>query len=90
MLEALVTEETRKLPPRTYSLIDLAQRSKLNLSQEQRDFIGEINNASIAARYPDDLVKMVAQYPDTVAREYLEATKDLIAWLRQDPRLQAS
>jgi HEPN domain-containing protein len=89
-LKALVTEATQKLPPRTHSLIDLAQRGRPSLSQEQRDFIGKINNASIAARYPDDLSKMVAQYPETVTREYFETTKELIAWLRQDPRLQAS
>ena len=90
MLKALVTEETRTLPPRTHNLIDLAQRSKLGLSQTQRDFIGKINNASIVTRYPDDLLEMVVQYPETVAREYLEQTKELIAWLRQDPRLQMS
>jgi HEPN domain-containing protein len=90
MLKALVTEETRTLPPRTHNLIDLAQRSKLGLSQTQRDFIGKINNASIVTRYPDDLLEMVVQYPETVAREYLEQTKELITWLRQDPRLQMS
>lgn len=89
-LKALVTEETRSLPPRTHNLIDLAQRSRPDLSQTQRDFIGKMNNASIATRYPDDLSQMVVQYPETVAREYLEQTKELIAWLRQDPRLQRS
>ena len=89
-LKALVTEETRALPPRTHNLIDLAQRSRLDLSQMQRDFIGRINSASIVTRHPDDLSQMVIQYPETVAREYLEQTKELIAWLRQDARLQMS
>ena len=56
----------------------------------QRDFIGRINSASIVTRHPDDLSQMVIQYPETVAREYLEQTKELIAWLRQDARLQMS
>jgi hypothetical protein len=68
----------------------LAQRSRLGLSQAQRDFIGKMNNASIATRYPDDLSQMVVQYSETVAREYLKQTKELIAWLRKDPRLQMS
>ncbi len=89
-LKALVTEETRKLPPRTHNLIDLAQRARLVLSQERRDFIGKINSASVVTRYPDDLSQMVSQYPATVARDYLENTKELIAWVRQDPRLQPS
>ena len=90
MFKALVTEETRMLPPRTHNLVDLAQQGKLNLSQAQRDFIGKINNASIATRYPADLVQLMAQYSAPVVRDYLEQTQEIITWLRQDPRLQTS
>jgi HEPN domain-containing protein len=87
-LKALVTEETQKLPPRTHNLIDLAQRAHVILSQEQQDFFGKINNTSVIVRYPDDLAAMVSQYPEVIARDYLERTKELITWLRQDQRLQ--
>jgi HEPN domain-containing protein len=89
-LKALLTEETRRLPPRTHNLIELAQRAKLVLSQEQQDFIGKINNTSVVVRYPDNLSAMVSQYPEAVAREYLQSTKELITWVRQDQRLQTS
>ena len=87
-LKALMTEETQKLPPRAHNLIDLAQRARVILSQEQQDFLGKINNTSVVVRYPDDLSAMVSQYPETIARDYLERTKELITWVRQDPRLQ--
>ena len=87
-LKALVTEETQKLPPRTHNLIDLAQRAQVVLSQEQQDFLGKINNTSVVVRYPDDLSAMVSQYPEAIAQDYLERTKELILWVRQDPRLQ--
>jgi HEPN domain-containing protein len=87
-LKALVTEETQKLPPRTHNLIDLAQRAHVVLSQEQQDFLGKINNTSVAMRYPDDLAALVSQYPEAIARDYLERTKELITWLCQDLRLQ--
>ncbi len=87
-LKALVTEETQKLPPRTHNLIDLAQRARVVLSQEQQDFLGKINNTSVVVRYPDDLSALVSQYPEAIARDYLERTKELITWVRQDPRLQ--
>jgi hypothetical protein len=58
------------------------------LSQEQQDFLGKINNTSVVVRYPDDLSAMVSQYPAAIAQDYLERTKELILWLRQDPRLQ--
>ena len=87
-LKALVTEETQQLPPRTHNLIDLAQRAQVVLSQEQQDFLGKINNTSVVVRYPDDLAAMVSQYPEAIAQDYLERTKELILWVRQDPRLQ--
>ena len=87
-LKALVTEETQKLPPRTHNLIDLAQRAHVVLSQEQQDFLGKLNNTSVVVRYPDDLSAMVSQYPEAIAQDYLERTKELILWVRQDPRLQ--
>lgn len=87
-LQALLTEERQKLPPRTHNLIDLAQRAQLLLSQEQQDFLGKLNNTSVVVRYPDDLAAMVTQYPEGIARDYLERTKELILWTRQDPRLQ--
>jgi hypothetical protein len=40
---------------RTPNLIDLAQRARLVLSQEQQDFLGKINETSVIVRYPDDL-----------------------------------
>ena len=89
-LKALVTEEMQKLPPRTHNLIDLAQRAHVVLSQEQQDFLGKINNTSVSVRYPDDLSAMVSQYPEAIARDYIERTKELILWVRQDPRLQTS
>ncbi|MCK4303717.1 MAG: HEPN domain-containing protein [Candidatus Eisenbacteria sp.] len=89
-LKAVVTEETRELPPRTHNLIDLARRGKLALSQAQQDFIGKINDASVVTRYPDNLSRIVDDYPEPIARQYSVETKELIEWIRQDPRLQAS
>lgn len=89
-LKALVTEETRELPPRTHNLIDLTRRGKLMPSRWQQDFIGRINDASVVTRYPDDLSRIVADYPEPVAREYLRETKELIQWILQDPRLLRS
>lgn len=89
-LKALVTEESRKLPPRTHNLIDLARRANVVLSQEQQEFLGKLNNTSVAVRYPDDLSAMVSQYPATVVRDYLKRTREIITWIRQDQRLQPS
>lgn len=59
-------------------------------SQEHLDFIGKLNNASIPTRYPEDLAKTISVYPKAVAEHYLEKTKEVMAWLKQDPRLKKS
>jgi HEPN domain-containing protein len=89
-MKAVVSEETQKLPPRTHDLLSLLQRAHLTPSQEYLHFLSDINDASVVTRYPDDLSKLVSQYPEPVAREYWEKAKEVIAWIRQDPRLQAS
>ena len=89
-LKALVSEETQQLPPRSHNLIRLAQLGKCALPQEQRDFLGKMNDASVVTRYPEDLPGIVGQYSEPVAREYLQEAKEVIAWIRRDPRLQKS
>jgi hypothetical protein len=46
--------------------------------------------ATETSRDPADLAQLMAQDSDTVARDYLEQTREIITWLRQDPRLQTS
>ena len=90
MLKAVISEETQTLPPRTHNLIDLARRAKLAPSAEHQEFIGKLADASVATRYPEDLSELLPQYPEAVTQEYLKSTKEVIAWIRRDPRLQAS
>ncbi len=89
-LKALISEETQKFPPRIHDLIDLAQRARLAPSQQQREFIARLSDASVVTRYPDDLSQMMSQYPESLARQYLEETKELVRWIRLDPRLGLS
>lgn len=52
------------------------------------EFLGKINNASVPTRYPEDLQRMLTQYPESVVRDYLEETEEVLKWLRQHPNLQ--
>lgn len=87
MLKAHVTEATQAIPIKTHDLIVLVKHSGLALPQEYLEFIGKINNASVPTRYPDDLQQMIAQYPESVARDYLARTEEVIQWLKQHPNL---
>lgn len=88
MLKAHVTEATQSLPPKTHDLIYLVKKSGLVLPQSYLEFIGKLNNASVPTRYPEDLQRMLVQYPEPIVRDYLEKTEEVLQWLRQHPNLK--
>ena len=79
---------TLAIPAKTHDLIYLVRKSGLSLPQSHLEFIGKINNASIPTRYPDDLQRMLREYPEPIVRDYLEQTREVFRWLRQHPNLQ--
>ncbi len=88
ILKAHVTEITQTVPAKTHDLIYLIKKSGLALPQSYLEFIGKINNASIPTRYPEDLQRMLEQYPDSVARDYLKMTEEVVRWLKQHANLK--
>ena len=48
------------------------------------------DTASIPTRYPDDLQRSLKEYPEPVAKDYLNHTVELIQWLKQHPNLSES
>ena len=81
-MKAIITEDTKKLPPKTHDLIYLADLTSIRFPANLLDFIGKINSASIVTRYPEDIKKAVAAYSETVASDYLDKTKEAVNWLR--------
>lgn len=88
MLKAHVAEATQSIPAKTHDLIYLVKKSGLVVPQSYLEFIGKINNASVPTRYPEDLQRIIAQYPEAIARDYLERTEEVLQWLRQQPNLK--
>lgn len=86
MLKAYYVDTKEAIPPRTHDLIYLVKHSGLGLPQVYLEFVGKINNASVPTRYPDDLQQMIAQYPQGVARKYLEDTEEVLNWIRRRQR----
>jgi HEPN domain-containing protein len=70
-------------------LIYLVKASKLELPERYLDFVGKINTASIPTRYPDDLQRSLKEYPESIARDYLNQTQEIIKWLKQHQNLKA-
>lgn len=87
VLKAAVAEATGQPAPRTHDLIALAQRASLDLERGYQRFVGKLNDAGVAARYPEDMRKAMKDYTEDVARGYLRQTEELAHWLRAHPLL---
>jgi HEPN domain-containing protein len=90
ILKAIAAEAKGQTPPRTHDLLHLLGLGGVNPSHEHLDFLGKLNNASIPTRYPEDLAHVIAAYTKEVAENYLEKTREVAGWLKQDPRLRQS
>ena len=89
-LKAIAAEVQGRIPPKSHDLLYLVTLGSVKPSQAHLDFIGKLNNASIPTRYPEDLAKTISVYPKKVAEDYFERTKEVVQWLKQDPRLKRS
>jgi HEPN domain-containing protein len=83
ILKAHVTEVTQSIPAKSHDLIYLLKKAELDLPLPYLDFIGIINSASIPTRYPEDLQRALHEYPEPIAREYLQRTQETLQWLKQ-------
>ena len=87
-LKAIICEETNKVPPKTHDLIYLINLGKIVLPNDLLDFVGIINNASVVTRYPEDLSKIISNYPKEITQKYLNKTLEVIKCIKKDPRLK--
>lgn len=83
MLKALVSEAAEAPAPRSHDLIYLVKRSGIVPDSGRMQFIGLLNNASTATRYPEDMERAINDYPVDVAEDYLRKTEDVISWLKK-------
>ena len=89
-LKAVVSEVTGKYAPRTHNLLDLVNLARLTPTPEQREFLTELNDASIPTRYPEDLREAVRVFTRARVFRILQQAQETIAWIRSHPSLAES
>jgi len=87
-LKAVVNEESGQLPPKSHDLLYLAKLGVVEFPGELLDFVGKLNGAHIATRYPEDLQRMLSVFTEEIAAHYLAKTREAVTWLKQDSRLK--
>ena len=88
MIKAVISTEVKELPPRSHSLLFLAQKASIQFPDELQDFIELLDNVSVVTRYPEDLKTMSREFNKKKAEEVFSMTRRTLKWLRRDNRLK--
>lgn len=81
LLKALIVEKTGEPAPYLHDLLDLANVAKIELSEEQRELLREINTFNIRARYDNYKSEFYKRATRNYTLEYFELADKLYLWL---------
>ncbi|HBG28132.1 MAG: hypothetical protein A2Y10_06580 [Planctomycetes bacterium GWF2_41_51] len=77
ILKAHVCKNTGKIAPKLHNLVRLSEIAGLELSEENIDFLAEMNQFNLEGRYP---VPSLPEISNQEAKEYLKNTKEVLEW----------
>lgn len=80
-LKAFWVRDSKKRVPRIHNLLEIAQATHLNLSEEQKKLLEEITTFNILGRYPDVKLKFYRRCTQEFTTTWFEKTKRLYLWL---------
>ena len=74
-----------EMPPRIHDLSKLAIRAKLMaaMSEEQQDFIEELNPLNIEARYPEYKEQISKTLTPDKCKRFIAETERLLFWIKE-------
>ena len=81
LLKALVVKETGEPAPFVHDLLDLANIAKIELSEEQKELLREINTFNIRARYDNYKSEFYERATRNYTIKHFESADKLYLWL---------
>jgi HEPN domain-containing protein len=74
-----------EIPPKIHDLSKLAIRAKLidTMSEEQQDFIEELNPLNIEARYPECKEQLTQTLTPERFKSIIAGTEELLCWIKE-------
>jgi len=82
-LKALYVKDTEnQTPPRIHNLVKIAEKTKLQLNEEQRIFLDEVNDFNIEIRYPDFKLTFQIKCTEEYTKTRFLKIKKYYIWLR--------
>lgn len=81
VLKAFYVRDKKEAPPWIHNLVRLAENTLLKLSDEQREFLAEVNGFNIEIRYPDYKQSFSKLCTKEFSEEYFKKIKEFYQWL---------
>ena len=81
-IKGLYCERLKEEPPKVHNLVYMLNRIGIKPSEETGKFIVKLNEANIAARYPDDMEKLQKNYTQLVVQDILIRSKEVLQWIK--------
>ncbi len=81
-LKALFEYRLDRYSPRTHNLVYLLNNMGIRPDKKKARAIARLNEANIAARYPESLEILRIHYTRKVAEEMIQESGDIIKWIR--------
>jgi len=80
------------LPPKIHHLMRLADQGGLFaiMSEEQKNFIAQLNPLNIEARYPERKEHIASVLSAKVCQEIMQEAEGLLCWIKEQLGLQSS
>jgi len=80
ILKAHICKYTQKIAPKIHNLIRLAEIAGLSLTEDNIDFLAEMNEFNLEGRYPASFFPPVSIEE---AKDYIKKTQETLQWFRQ-------
>ena len=71
-----------EIPPKSHDLVFLLDRIGIDIPEQHADFLEMLNEVSVPTRYPEELAKLLAQYPRKRTAEIMGLCREVYEWLR--------
>ena len=86
-LKAVIARDCGKgeVPPKTHNLSKLAIFANLldQMTEEQQDFIDDLNPYNVEARYPEYKNRMAAALSKDICEKIISDTEGLLCWIKR-------
>lgn len=82
LLKALVVKATGEHAPRTHSLLILAQRAGVPLSEERREQLVRVTAYNLETRYPEDRASLRGRYSKQYTETEVDTIREVGLWLK--------